>query len=75
MLVGNGESCTILGKCLLNIRMFAGVMMSLTNVGYVSELEQKLILLSVLENQGYSFKCDKRLMEVKKGSLIVVNGV
>ncbi|KAK8949495.1 hypothetical protein KSP39_PZI005278 [Platanthera zijinensis] len=53
--MGNQSGCKISGVGSIRIRMFDGVVRTLTNVRYVPELRKSLLSLGTLESAGYSF--------------------
>ena len=47
----------------------------LLNVRHVSKLKWNLISLEMLDDYGFSWKGDKGVLKVSKGSLVVMKGV
>lgn len=75
MLLGNNKSCKVMRRGSIRFKMFDGVDRIFTNVRYVSELKRNLISLCVLDKLGYSFRADKGVLKVVKGSLVVIRSV
>lgn len=55
--------------------MFDGLERTLTNVRYVPDLKRNLILLGMLDRNGYKFTANDGFIKVAKGLLIVMKGV
>lgn len=51
-----------------------GLIRSLTNVRYVLELKRNLVSLGELDKVGYSYKSDKGVRKVSKGSMVKLKG-
>ena len=55
MSVGDDHPCWIAAVHIIRVRMYDGVMRTLTNVKHVPELKKNMISLDYLEKQGYAF--------------------
>ncbi|KAK8935199.1 hypothetical protein KSP39_PZI013173 [Platanthera zijinensis] len=72
--MGNVSECEILGVGNIRIRMFDGVVRTLTDVRYVPDLRKSLISLGTLEAAGYSFTSNGEYLEVRRGAQTVLRG-
>ncbi|KAG8479503.1 hypothetical protein CXB51_029288 [Gossypium anomalum] len=55
VLMGNNVSCKITGVGTIKVKMFDGVVRTLSDVRHVPELKRNLILLSTLDSKGYRY--------------------
>ncbi|KAG8489499.1 hypothetical protein CXB51_017516 [Gossypium anomalum] len=55
ILMGNNASCKIAGVRTIKVRMFDGVVRTLSNVRHVPGLKRNLISLSTLDSKGYRY--------------------
>ena len=55
--LGDDHPCLVAGVGTIRVRMFDGVVRTLSNVKYVLELKKNLISLDYLEEHGYAFSC------------------
>ena len=53
--LGDDHSCKIAGVGTIRVRMYDGVIHTLSNVKHVPELKKNLIFLGYLEKQRYAF--------------------
>lgn len=58
----------------IRIKMFDGVVRTLTNIKHVPELKKNLISLGMLDSIRCSFKAEGGAMRVSKGALVVMKG-
>jgi hypothetical protein len=72
VLMGNDNSCNTIGVGSVKIKMFDGVIRTLTNVRHVPELKKNLISLGVLDSGGHEFTGQGGELQVFKGSLMVM---
>ena len=56
------------------MRMFDGVMRTLSNVKHVPKLRKSLISLGALDNLGYDFSTNNNIMKINKGGLVAMKG-
>eukprot|EP01018_Ginkgo_biloba_P027656 Gb_41806 [translate_table: standard] len=70
--MGNDVSCETVGIGSVKIRMFDGIVRTLTEVRHVPELKKNLISLGVLDSAGYKCTCQGGVMKVSKGILVVM---
>ncbi|KAG8501848.1 hypothetical protein CXB51_004653 [Gossypium anomalum] len=58
VLMGNNASCKIAGLGTIKVKMFDGVVRTLSDVRYVPELKRNLISLSTLDSKGYRYTAE-----------------
>jgi hypothetical protein len=54
VLMGNDVACKIVGIGTIRIRMYDGIMKTLTNVRHMPDLKKNIISLGTLESLGYA---------------------
>ena len=66
----------VAGVGTIRVRMYDGVIRTLSNVKHVPELKKNLISLGYLEEQGYAFSCQSGsgCLRITKGALVVMRG-
>ncbi|KAG8471889.1 hypothetical protein CXB51_036391 [Gossypium anomalum] len=69
--MGNNASCKITGVGTIKVKMFDGVVKTLSNVRHVLEFKRNLILLSTLDSKGYRYTAETK---ISKGSIVVMKG-
>ena len=72
VLLGDNNSCKTIGVGSVKIKMFDGVIRTLTDVRHVPELKKKLISLGVLDSCGNNFTGLRGIVKVSKGDLMVM---
>ena len=72
VLLGDNHSCKIVGVGSVKIKMFDGVIRTLTDVRHVPELKKNLIYLGVLDACGHKFTGFDGTLKVSKGALVVM---
>uniref|UniRef100_A0A2C9VMS6 Retrovirus-related Pol polyprotein from transposon TNT 1-94-like beta-barrel domain-containing protein n=1 Tax=Manihot esculenta TaxID=3983 RepID=A0A2C9VMS6_MANES len=70
--MGNDHPCKVVGINTIKIRMYDGVIRTLTNIRYVPNMRNNLISLPVLNNLGCKFSSEGGILKVMKGALIVM---
>ena len=70
----NGAICKSKGIGSVQIRMFDGVVRTLTNVRYVPGLRKSLISLGQLDSLGCKIIIESDSLRVSKGVLVVIKG-
>ncbi|KAG8501080.1 hypothetical protein CXB51_003194 [Gossypium anomalum] len=58
VLMGNNASCKITAVGTIKVKMFDGVVKTLSDVRHVSELKRNLISLSTLDSKGYRYTAE-----------------
>ncbi|KAG8482734.1 hypothetical protein CXB51_024185 [Gossypium anomalum] len=74
VLMGNNASCKIAGVGTIKVKMFDGVVRTLSDVRHVPELKRNLILLSTLDSKGYRYIAENGVLKISKGPLVVMKG-
>jgi hypothetical protein len=74
VLMGNDVACKIVGFGAVRIRMHDGTVRILKNVQHVPDLKKNLISLGTLDSLGYEYSSEGRVIRVKKGSSVVMQG-
>ncbi|KAG8475436.1 hypothetical protein CXB51_032203 [Gossypium anomalum] len=72
VLMGNNASCKIAGVGTIKVKMFDGVVKTLSDVRHVLELKRNLISLSTLDSKGYRYTAESGVLKIFKGSLVVM---
>ncbi|KAG8472574.1 hypothetical protein CXB51_034372 [Gossypium anomalum] len=74
VLMGNNASCKIAGVGTIKVKIFDGVVRTLSDIRYVPELKRNLISLSTLDSKGYRYTAESGVLKISKGSLVVMKG-
>ncbi|KAG8478359.1 hypothetical protein CXB51_028117 [Gossypium anomalum] len=74
VLIRNNASCKIAGVGTIKIKMFDGVVKTLSDVRHVPKLKRNLISLSTLNSKGYRYTAESGVLKISKGSLVVMKG-
>ncbi|KAG6433809.1 hypothetical protein SASPL_105426 [Salvia splendens] len=72
VLMGNNSPCKVVGKGAVQIKMFDGIIRTLTNVRHVPDLKRNLVSLGTLDAQGCRFSAEGGVLKITKGALIVM---
>ena len=74
MSFGDDHPCRVAEFGAIRMRIYDGVIETLTNVKHVLELKKNLISLGYLEKQGYAFSCQSEsgCLKISKGALVVM---
>ena len=72
--MGNNTTCKVVGIGSIKIKMFDGIVRTLTDVRYVPGLKKNLLSLGTLDKIGCRITCEGGVMKVAKGSLVVMKG-
>ena len=72
--MGNVASCKVIGIGTIKIKMFDNVVRTLGEVKHVPEMKKNLISLKTLDSKRYSYKSEYGIMNVSKGSMVVMRG-
>ena len=64
----------MVGVGAIRVRMYDGVIRTLTKVKHVPKLKKNLVSLGYLEKQGYAFSCQSGsgCLKISKGALVVM---
>ncbi|KAG8485684.1 hypothetical protein CXB51_019017 [Gossypium anomalum] len=66
VLIGNNASCKIAGVGTIKVKIFDGVVRTLSDVRHVPELKRNLILLSTLNSKGYRYTAESGVLKISK---------
>ena len=72
--MGNNTTCKVVEVGSVKMRMFDGMVRTLTNVRNVPGLKKNLTSLGTLDKIGCRITCEGRVMKVARGSLVVMKG-
>jgi hypothetical protein len=72
--MGNDASCEVIGIGTIKIRMFDGVVRTLSEVRHVPDLRKNLISLGTLDSNGCEYRTGGGVMKVTKGALVIMKG-
>ena len=70
--MGNDVACKTVGIGSIRIRMFDGIVRTLTDVRHVPDLRKNLISLGVLDSSGHKGSVQGGVLKISKGILIVM---
>ena len=74
VLMANNASCKVAGIWTIHIRMFDGVVCTLSDVRHVPDLKRNLISLSILDPKAYKYTSEGGVLKISKGALVVMKG-
>ena len=74
VLIGNNASCKVAGIRTIRIRMFDGVVRTLSDIKHVPNLKRNFISLSTLDAKGYKYTSEGGVLKMSKGALVVMKG-
>ena len=72
VLMGDNSSCKVAGIGSVQIKMFDGIVRTLTDVRHIPDLKRNIISLSTLDTKGYKYSGEGGVLKVSKGSLVVM---
>ena len=70
----DNSPCKIEGIGSIRIKMFDGIIRTLTDVRYIPKMKRNLISMSALDAKGYKYSGGDSVLKVTKGSLVVMKG-
>lgn len=59
----------------VNLRLDDGLCRMMTEVRYVPGLKRNLISLGCLDNKGYTYKAEGRILRISSGALVIMKGI
>jgi len=74
VLMGNNDSCDVIGLGSIILKMSDGTQHTLTDVRHIPDLKRNLISLGTLDALGYNFKSQGGVLRIYKGVLQVMKG-
>lgn len=75
VLLGNNKACKVTGIGSIRIRTHDGIERLLTEVRFIPELKRNLISLGLLDQNGYTYKCEDGILKICRGSMVVMKGI
>ncbi|KAH9687838.1 hypothetical protein KPL70_014918 [Citrus sinensis] len=72
--MGNDSSCRVVGRGLIRLKMFDGMIRELRDVRHVPDLKRNLISLGMLDKIGCLVKLESVTLKVLKRSMVVMKG-
>ena len=70
--MGKNSSCKIVRTRTIKIKMFDGIIRTLTNVRHIPDLKRNLISLSTLDSNVYKFIDEGGVIRVSRGAFVVM---
>ena len=70
--MGNNMTCKILGIGIVRIKMYDGVVRTLSNVCHVPDLRKNLLSLGIFDSQGYKYTGEGGVLRISKGGLVFI---
>ena len=70
--MGNNSFCKIAIIWIVKIKIFDGIVRTLTDVRHIPNLKRNLISLSTFDLNGYKFVSEGGIIKVSKGTLVVM---
>ncbi|KAG8472188.1 hypothetical protein CXB51_036924 [Gossypium anomalum] len=74
ILMGNNASCKIASVGIIKVKMFDGVVRTLSDVRHVPELKKNLISLNTFDSKGYKYTTESGVLKISKSFLVVMKG-
>ena len=71
VIMGNDQTCEILGKGKIKLKLHDGTILFLSEVQYVPNLKRNLILVGLLESKGFKIAMENGTLKVLYGALVV----
>jgi hypothetical protein len=72
--LGDDSPLDIVGIGSIQIKVYDGIVRTLTDVRHIPDMSKNLISLSTLDAKGYKYSGGDGVLKVSKGSLIVMKG-
>ena len=73
--MGNNASCKTIGMGTINIKMYDGIVRTLSNVRHVPDLKKNLISLGTLDSNGCKYTAEGGVIKISKGILLLRKGI
>ena len=76
MTLGDDHPCRLIGVGTMMIRMFDGIVHTLTHVKHVPDLKKNLVSLGYLERSGFDFSycSESGVLNIMKGTMVMMRG-
>ena len=72
--MGNNITCTVVGIGTMRIKMYDGVVRTLSDVRHVPDLKKNLLSLGIFDSQGYKYTGEGGVLTIYKGAFIFIKG-
>ena len=72
--MGNNAVCKTIGLGTIKVKMFDGIVRTLSEVRHVPDLKKNLISLGALDAAGYRYTAEDGVLKVNKGAMVVMKG-
>lgn len=72
VLMGNNAPCKTIGIGSIRIKMYDGIVRTLTQVRHVPDLKKNLISLGTLEENGCKYSAEGGVLKVTRGALVLM---
>ncbi|KAK4589439.1 hypothetical protein RGQ29_020135 [Quercus rubra] len=74
VLMGNNMICKVLGTGIVRIKMYDGVVRTLSNVRHMPDLRKNILSLGIFNSQGYKYTSEGGVLRISKGGLVFIKG-
>ncbi|KAG6672836.1 hypothetical protein I3842_16G079000 [Carya illinoinensis] len=74
VLMGNDMTCEIIRIGAINIKMYNGIVRTLSNLRHIPSLKKTLISLGTLNSFNYQYTAEGEVIRVYMGSLFIMQG-
>ena len=72
--MGNNITCTVVGIGTMRIKMYDGVVRTLSDVRHVPDLKKNLLSLGIFDSQGYKYTGEGGVLTIYKGAFVFIKG-
>ena len=72
--MGNNITCTVVGIGTMRIKMYDGVVRTLSDVRHVPDLKKNLLSLGIFDSQGYKYTGEGGVLTIYKGAMVFIKG-
>jgi hypothetical protein len=73
--MGNNTTYKVVGIGTVRIKMYNGIVRTMTDVRHMPDLAKNLLSLSTFDSQGYSYSGGGGVLRIGKGALIFIKGI
>jgi len=74
VLMGNNMTCKVVGIGTVRIKMYDGVVRTLSDVLHMPDLKKNLLSLGIFDSQGYKYTSEGGVLTISKGALVFIKG-
>ena len=72
VIMGNDQTCEILGKGKIKLKLHDGTVRFLNEVQYIPKLKRNLISIDLLESKDFKIAMENGILKVLHGALVVM---